>query len=82
MYVLKIDIGYAGSTSSKSCVYINRLPSFPCSFSVGSCGDFERSRELEGGDSGSDTDDLGKVIDICWYQFPVSQFVRESRVVL
>lgn len=77
-----MDIGYAESTSRKSCVYINRLCSFPCSFSVGSCGDLECRLEVEGGDSGSHNDDLGKVIDICWYQFPVSQFVRESRVFL
>lgn len=81
LHVLKMDIGYSGSTSSKSCVYTNRLRSFPCSFSVGSCGDLEGRRELEGGDSGSDTGDPGNVSDICWCQFPVPQFFRESRVV-
>lgn len=81
LHALKMDSGYAGSTSSKSCVYTNRLRSFPCSFSVGSCGDLEGRRELEGGDSGSDTGDPGNVSDICWCQFPVPQFFRESRVV-
>lgn len=50
-------------------------------FLLGSCDDLEGRRELEGGDSGSDTGDPGNVSDICWCQFPVPQFFRESRVV-